>query len=78
MEPARTGKDEQYEQAGIAILISNKIDFQPKFIKKNEKGHLIYQRKNPPNESLNSKYLCPKCKSTYIHKRSFTKSQDTH
>jgi hypothetical protein len=29
------------KQAGIAILISNKIDFQPKVIKKGKEGHLI-------------------------------------
>ena len=29
------------KQAGVAILISNKIDFQPKVIKKDNEGHLI-------------------------------------
>ena len=38
----------------------------------------IHQRENPPRESLNSEYLCPKCKRTQIHKRNFTKSQSTH
>jgi exonuclease III len=28
-------------QAGVAILILNKIDFQPKFIKKDKEGHVI-------------------------------------
>jgi hypothetical protein len=28
------------KQAGVAILISNKIDFQPKVIKKDKKGAL--------------------------------------
>ena len=27
--------------AGVAILISNKIDFQPKDIKKDKEGHII-------------------------------------
>ena len=27
------------KQAGVAILISNKIDFQPKIIKKDKEGH---------------------------------------
>ena len=31
----------QKKQAGMAILISNKIDFQPKVIKKDKKGHFI-------------------------------------
>jgi hypothetical protein len=29
------------KQAGIAILISDKIDFQPKVIKKEKEGHFI-------------------------------------
>jgi exonuclease III len=29
------------KQAGVPILISNKIDFQPKVIKKDKEGHLI-------------------------------------
>jgi exonuclease III len=29
------------KQAGIAILISNRIDFQPKVIKKDKEGHFI-------------------------------------
>jgi hypothetical protein len=29
------------KQAGVAILISNKIEFQPKVIKKDKEGHFI-------------------------------------
>jgi hypothetical protein len=29
------------KQAGVAILISNKINFQPKVIKKDKEGHFI-------------------------------------
>jgi exonuclease III len=29
------------KQAGVAIIISNKIDFQPKVIKKEKEGHFI-------------------------------------
>jgi exonuclease III len=29
------------KQAGVAILISNEIDFQPKVIKKDKEGHFI-------------------------------------
>ena len=35
-------------------------------------------RGNPARESLNSEHLCPKCKSSQIHERNFTKSQSTH
>jgi exonuclease III len=30
------------KQAGVAILISNKINFQPKVIKKDKEGHFIF------------------------------------
>ena len=30
------------KQAGVAILISNKIDFRPKVIKKDKEGHFIF------------------------------------
>jgi hypothetical protein len=30
------------KQAGFAILISNKVDFQPKVIKHDEEGHFIF------------------------------------
>ena len=29
------------KQAGVVILISNKIDFEPKVIKKDKEGHFI-------------------------------------
>jgi hypothetical protein len=33
--------NEMKKQAGVPILISNKIDFQPKLIKKDKEGHFI-------------------------------------
>jgi hypothetical protein len=38
----------------------------------------IHQGDNPPRESLDSEHLCHKCMSTHIHKRNFTKTQNTH
>jgi exonuclease III len=39
------------KQAGVAILISNKINFQPKVIKKDKEGHFILIKgKNLPEE----------------------------
>ena len=35
-------------------------------------------KENPPRWSLNSEHLCPKYKSTHIHKRNITKAQNTH
>jgi hypothetical protein len=62
------------EQAGVAILIFNKKDFQPKVIKHDEKGYIIFIKgKSSPRESLNSEYLCCNCKSTQIPKRNLIK-----
>jgi exonuclease III len=61
-----------------SVLIANKIDFQPKIIKHDEGQVRFIKVKNPPRESLNSEHLCPKCKSTQIHKRNFTKIQNSN
>jgi exonuclease III len=55
------------KQVGVAILISNKIDFQPKVIKKDKKGHFILIKgKNLPRRTLNSEYLCSKYKGSHL------------
>jgi exonuclease III len=53
------------KQAGVAILISNKIDFQPKVIKKDKEGQFILIKVK--STKMNSKYLCSKCKGSHIH-----------
>jgi exonuclease III len=40
------------KQAGVAILISNKIDFQPKVVKKDKEGHFIHIRGKIIQEEL--------------------------
>lgn len=40
------------KQAGIAILISNKVDFQPKLIKRDGKGHFILTKWKIHQEDL--------------------------
>ncbi len=50
------------KQAGVAILISNKIDFQPKVIKKDKEGTSILIKGKNSKMTLNSEYLCSKCK----------------
>ena len=67
------------KQAGVAIVISDKIEFQPKVIKKDKEGHfIIIKVKNLPIVTLNSEYLCSKCKGSHIHYRNFSKAQSTH
>lgn len=62
-------------KAGVAILISNEIDFQPKLLKR-ENTHflLIKGKKNPPRRHLNSEQLYSKNKGTAICKRNITKN----
>ena len=43
------------KQAGLAILISNKINFQPKVIKKDKEGHLILI-KGKKSTKMNSQF----------------------
>jgi hypothetical protein len=52
------------KQAGIAILILNKIDFKPKFRKRNVEHFILIKEKR----------LCPKHKATHICKRNFSKA----
>jgi exonuclease III len=42
------------KQAGVAILISNKIDFQPKVIKKDKEGHFILVKGKILQEELST------------------------
>ena len=42
------------KQARVAILISNKIDFQPKVIKKDKEGHFILTKEKPTK--MNSQF----------------------
>jgi hypothetical protein len=56
------------KQAGVAILILHKTNFQPKVIKKDKEGHFILIKgKNLPRGTLNSGYLCSKWKGSHIH-----------
>jgi hypothetical protein len=46
------------KQAGVAILISNKINFQPKVIKKNKEGHFILIKGKIYQEELSILSIC--------------------
>jgi hypothetical protein len=45
------------EKVEVTILIVNKIDFQPKVIKRDEEGYRIHQGENPSRGSFNSEHL---------------------
>ena len=58
---------EPKKQTGIAILIYNKIEFQPKVTKGYEGEHFIFSKgKNQPRLFLKFEWLCPKCKGTTL------------
>ena len=53
------GPPPQKKQGGVAILISNKIDFHPKVIKKDKEGHFIFiNEKKSTKKCPNSELLC--------------------
>jgi hypothetical protein len=56
------------KQAEVSIVISNKIDFQPKVIKKDKEGHfMLIKGKIYQNELSILNILCFKCKGSHIH-----------
>ena len=56
------------KQAGVAILISNKIDFQPKVIKKDKEGHFILIKGKIYQDELSILNICSpnKREATFI------------
>ena len=69
-----TGK----KKAGIAILISDKIDFQRRATKRDPEGHFITLRKNPPRRHKHCKYICTQHRSTQIHKQNLGGLQERY
>ena len=65
------------KQAGVAILISNKSNIQPKVIK-NDKNDISYSSKEKSRRTLNFEHLCYKYKGPHIHKGNSTKAQSTN
>ena len=56
------------KKAGVAILISDKIDFKIKAVKRQRRTLDNDQRINPRRRYNNYKYICPQHRSTTICK----------
>ena len=59
------------KKAGIAILISDKIDFEIKAVKRDKEGR--YTMINPTRRYNNYKYICTQRRSTTICKANANK-----
>ena len=69
----RTGK-----KAGVAIRISNKIDFQERAIKRDPEGHFIILKGGIHREDKHCKYICTQHRSTQIHKENLGGLQERY
>ena len=59
----------QGKQAWVAIVISDKIDFERRSIKTDPEGHFIILKGRIHQEDINiCKYICTQHKSTQVHK----------
>ena len=63
------------KKAGVSILISDKIDFQIKAVKRDKEGHSLHndQRINPRKRYSNYKYICTQHRNTAICKTNANK-----
>ena len=65
-------------KAGVAILISDKIDFKRRAIKRDPEGHFIILKGRIHQEDKHFKYICTQHRSTQIHKENLGGLQERY
>ena len=68
----------QEKKAGVAILISDKIDFRKGHKERPRRSLHNTQRKNPPRRHKHCKYICTQHRSTQIHKENLGGLQERY
>ena len=68
----------QENKAGVATLISDKIDFKKRAIKRDPEGHFIILKGKIHQEEKYCKYICTQQRSTQIHKENLGGFQERH
>ena len=70
----------QEKKTGVAILISYKLDFQRRAIKRDPEGHFIILKRRIHQKYINivNIYICPQHRSTQIHKEIFGGLQERY
>jgi exonuclease III len=66
------------KQAGVAILISNKINFQAKVIEEDKEGHFILIKGKIYQDELSILNIYVPNARASTFKRNFSKAQSTH
>jgi hypothetical protein len=66
------------EKTGVVILISNKVNFQPKVIKKKIRKDTSYSSKEKYTKNFQFLTFMLQMQGTHIHKRNFRKNKSKH